>query len=97
MNGKERIAIVMESVAKGNTGVEKGTELVVQIFGDVYDEGKAVVVASFNPPSVVLDPKKCYCGNCGEGFRAMRGKSISFVSDEVMEDFYKHTILGGEG
>lgn len=98
MNGRERIIIALASVARGDMSVENATNLIVQIFGDIYDEGRAHVVESLNPPKAhTPNPKKCYCGNCGEGFRAMRGQSVSFVSDKVMEDFYAHTILGGEG
>lgn len=66
MNGKERITLLMQSVHDGEVSVKTATEIAVQIFGDVYDEGRAVVVASLNPPK--RDPKKCYCGACGEGF-----------------------------
>lgn len=49
MTGKERLMIAVQSIADGNTGVEKGTELIIQIFGDVYDEGRALVINSLNP------------------------------------------------
>ena len=69
MNGRERIIIALASVARGDMSVENATNLIVQIFGDVYDEGRAHVVESLNPPALhAPNPKKCYCGNCGEGF-----------------------------
>lgn len=70
MTGNERIAIVMDSVAKGVTSPKHGVELVVQIVGDVYDEARASVVASLNPPARPTQTGRgvCRCGACGEGF-----------------------------
>lgn len=57
MNGKERLTIALQSVADGHTGVENGVILIVQIFGDIYDEGRALVVESLNP-TTVPEPEK---------------------------------------
>lgn len=53
MNGKHKINQVVQNVADGIMKVENATELLVQIFGDEYDEGRALVIASLNPPAVV--------------------------------------------
>lgn len=69
MDGNKRLAIVMDSVAKGVTSPQRGVELVVQIFGDEYDKARQQVMDSFNPPAQIKPaPSKCYCGACGEGF-----------------------------
>lgn len=51
MNAREQLAILMKSVAGGTTPPHRGVELAVQIFGDIYDEGRALVLAELNPPT----------------------------------------------
>lgn len=58
MNGKERLTLAVQSIANGVTSVENGVNLIVLIFGDIYDEGRALVIASLNPPTVVKPEKE---------------------------------------
>ena len=109
MNAKEQLAILMKNVAGGTTPPHRGVELAVQIFGDIYDEGRAVVVASLNPPKP--DPKKCYCGMCGEGYISRKAqddlaKYYHDISDYrgqldrgdvIYALMYPDFVLGGEG